>query len=727
MSAEINPITFEVIAHKFTQLTEEVATTLQRTSGSVVVTEGMDFGVVLADATGAIFSVGDFATVHSTGMQAAIEWTIAHRSDNPGIEDGDMFFLSDPWVGVVHQPDVAVLAPIFIDGRLFAWAANTMHMLDTGGALPGGLNSAAEDVFSEPAPIPPMKLVRDSVLQKDVESMLTRRSRLPELFALDLRAMIAANRVAVRRLKELAETYSPEVLDGVIDRVLHNAESEFRARLSELPDGRWAGTQLVDVSGDGDRRVHAVRATMEKTGDSLRFDLTESDDQAGFFNSTWPATKGGLLSAILPLLCPDLTWAPGGIFRAVECEYRLGSFIAAEYPAAVSSGPISGGLATASLATVLISRMLSETSADVAQNAMAVTAACIPANMFRGVAEDGTPILHLNIEVVPGGTGARSWRDGDDYSGVMLAAASRIPNIEHQERDTPLLWLYRRELPDSGGAGRYRGGAAGESALVLYGLSRPMEMMVAAHGVAIPSSAGIAGGLPAKSLAFRVFRDVDILESFAEGRMPVSIDEFGDEVFWAHPKTSDVVLGTRDVFVSSGAGGGGYGDPIDRDPSRVLHDVHEDYVSEEFASRVYGVVIDDGAVDLGATAALRASIRGRRLGRESLVRPDPLPLQDDWSPAGDVAVTADGATVCLSCHALLGTTADPLERAVAVDGDMVALGLTWLPPERFVDTPVALRQLCCPSCATLLDSSVVLAGAQSPSPRVPRPQAAVAR
>jgi N-methylhydantoinase B len=707
MPADINPITFEVIAHKFTQLTEEIATTLQRTSGSVVVTEGMDFGVVLADARGAVFSVGDFATVHSTGMQAAIEWTIEHRSGNPGIEDGDMFFLSDPWVGVVHQPDVAVLAPIFIDGRLFAWAANTMHMLDTGGALPGGLNSAAQDVFSEPAPIPPMKIVRGSVLQRDVESMLTRRSRLPELFSLDLRAMIAANRVAVRRLEELSETYSPTVLEGVIDRVLGNAESEFRARLRDLPDGRWTGTQLVDVSGDGDRRVHAVRGVMEKTGDTLYFDLTGSDDEAGFFNSTWPATKGGLLSAILPLLCPDLTWAPGAIFRAVDCDYRPGSFIAANFPAAVSSGPISGGLATASLATVLISRMLSEASDELARHAMAVTAACIPANMFRGVADDGTPVLHLNIEVVPGGTGARSWRDGDDYAGVMLAAASRIPNIEHQERDTPLLWLYRRELPDSGGAGRYRGGSAGESALMLYGMSRPMEMMVAAHGVAIPSSAGIAGGLPAKSLAFRVFRDVDTLGSFAAGRMPVSVGDFGDDVFWAHPKTSDVVLGTRDVFVSSGAGGGGYGDPIDRDPIAVLHDVREDYVSTEFAASIYGVRIDDGALDVNGTKELREAIRGSRLGSDPIAGPVSPPLPQGWVVAGELAITPEGRSVCLACGATLSDDAsNPLQNAVVVRGDMVGLGLTWLPPEKFLDSQVEFRQRCCPSCATLLETAV---------------------
>ncbi|MGP3533214.1 hydantoinase B/oxoprolinase family protein [Microbacterium sp. RD1] len=709
MSADVDPITFEVIAHKFTQLTEEIATTLQRTSGSVVVTEGMDFGVVLADASGAIFSVGDFATVHSTGLQAAIEWTLEHRSENPGIDDGDMFFLSDPWVGVVHQPDVAVLAPIFIDGRLYAWAANTMHMLDTGGSLPGGLNSAAPDVFSEPAPIPPMKILRGSVLQRDVEQMLTRRSRLPELLALDLRAMIAANQVAVRRMKELAATYSPEVLERVIARVLSNAESEFRGRLRSLPDGTWSGTQFVDVSGDGDRRVHAVRATMQKSGDTLHFDLTGSDDQAGFFNSTWPATRGGLLSAILPLLCPDLTWAPGGIMKAVDCAYRPGSFIAATFPAAVSSGPISGGLATASLATVLISRMLAGASEDQQRNAMAVTAACIPSNLFRGVVDDGTPVLHLNIEVVPGGTGARSWRDGDDYSGVMLAAASRIPNIEHQEHDTPLLWLYRRELPDSAGAGRYRGGVAGESALVLYGVSQPMEMMVAAHGVAIPSSAGISGGLPAKSLGFRVFRDVDPLGRFAQGEMPAAVEDFGDTVDWCHPKTSDVTVGTRDVFVSSGAGGGGYGDPLDRDPSRVHRDVVEGYVSPEAAERVYGVVLDGSSVDQAATAQRRAVIRSRRLGGVPVaVLNSPGLTETEATLPGGVAITATGAAACARCGADVGDDAqNPLSLAHVAAGDMVELGVVWLPPDRFLDSEVELLQAFCPGCAALLDTEVV--------------------
>jgi N-methylhydantoinase B len=303
----------------------------------------------------------------------------------------------------------------------------------------------------------------------------------------------------------------------------------------------------------------------------------------------------------------------------------------------------------------------------------------------------------------------------------MLAAASRIPNIEHQEHDTPLLWLYRRELPDSAGAGRYRGGVAGESALVLYGISQPMQMMVAAHGVAIPSSAGISGGLPAKSLGFRVFRDVDTLGRFAEGEMPVSTEDFGDTVDWCHPKTSDVTFGTRDVFVSSGAGGGGYGDPIDRDPSLVQRDVLEGYVTSGAAERIYGVVLSDVSADLEATTRRRAEIRGRRLGRAPIAVPEPSePVEGHATSPGGVAITASGAATCTRCGAQVGDdAARPISRARVVAADMVDIGVVWLPPDRFLDSDVELLQAFCPECAALLDTEVVSADRRDLSRNTP--------
>jgi N-methylhydantoinase B len=705
----LDPVTFEVISHKLAQLTDEQATTLQRTSGSVVVNEGQDFCVSIADARGNVFGLGDYAIVHATALQHAIRWTIENRADNPGIEEGDMFLLSDPWLGIAHQADVGLLAPVFVDGQLFAWVGNTMHMLDTGGPIAGGLNTAAKDVFSEPAPMPPTKLVRRGILQRDIEEMFTRRSRLPHLLALDMRAMIAANLVGVKRIQELAATYSPTTLHLAINRVQDNAEVEFRARLRELPDGRWSDVQLCEVSGDGDRKVYGIRGTMTKVGDKLSFDVSETDDQCGFFNSTWPTAQGGLIAAVLPLLCPDLTWAPSGIQRAIDFKYRPGSIIAATFPAAVSAGPIAGGLLATTLGTVLISKMLSCAPAALKENLFAVTSACIPANFFRGVAPDGSPILTLNVDTIPGGTGARSWRDGDEYAGISFAPSSRIPNIEHQEHASPFLWLFRRELIDSAGAGQFRGGVGGEAAFIPYGLDKPLDMMLGVHGAAIPSSRGINGGLPAKAVSYRLYRDVDVLGEFAEGRMPADASQFGSDVEWAHPKISSMPFGLKDVFASSGSGGGGYGDPLDRDPALVTQDVTEGYVSVHFARTTYGVAIEDGKVDLVATDRLRADLRRQRLGREPDRRPQPA-QGDHQMLSENVAITSRGDAICARCatelaHGSQDFKAGTHDRTV----DMLDQGLIWVPAAQFLDDEVELRQYCCPGCGTLLETELSLA------------------
>lgn len=706
----LDPVTFEVISHKLAQLTGEQATTLQRTSGSVVVNEGQDFCVTIADAHGNVFGLGDFAIVHATALQHAFRWVIENRAEDGGIQEGDMFLLSDPWIGIAHQADVGLLAPVFVDGQLFAWVGNTMHMLDTGGPVAGGLNTAANDVFAEPAPMPPIRLVRGGVLQREVEEMFTRRSRLPHLLSLDLRAMIAANLVGVKRIQEIAAAYSATTLHLAINRIQDNAEMEFRDRLRELPDGRWSDVQLCEVSGDGDRGMYGIRGTMTKTGDRLEFDVSETDAQRGFFNSTWPTAEGGLIAAVLPLLCPDLTWAPSGVQRAITFKYRPGTIIAATFPAAVSAGPIAGGLLATTLGTVLVSKMLSCSSEALKANLFAVTSACIPANFFRGVSPDGGPILTLNVDTIPGGTGARSWRDGDEYAGISFAPSSRIPNIEHQEHASPFLWLYRRELCDSGGAGRFRGGAGGECAFIPYGLEQPMEMMLGVHGAAMPSSSGLNGGLPAKAVSYRIYRDVDVLGEYANGRMPAEASEFGSNVEWAHPKISSVPFGLKDVFVSAGSGGGGYSDPLERDPSLVARDFIEGYVSAEAARDVYGVVIEENAPDVERTEALRADMRRQRIGHA----PDRPSLNEPSTPhrmlSEYVGVTNSGGTVCTKCGTELSSgTQDFKSGAVMRTVDMLKAGLVWVPPGQFVDDELVLRQFCCPGCGTLLETELSLA------------------
>jgi N-methylhydantoinase B len=285
--------------------------------------------------------------------------------------------------------------------------------------------------------------------------------------------------------------------------------------------------------------------------------------------------------------------------------------------------------------------------------------------------------------------------------------------VEHQEHSYPLLWLYRRELRDSAGAGRFRGGAAGESAVITHGVSRPLEMMLGAHGVALPASRGVNGGLPSKSLGLRMYRDVDVRGHFARGSMPVEFEEFGVEAELPHPKTSSVVFGRQDVFASSGAGGGGYGDPLDRDPRLVAADVVEGYVSATLAAELYGVVVTDGEVDVAATQDKRARLRGERIGQGPLAEPVPPSAVADGSRnlSENVVLTAEGDTVCRRCGmTLTEDDQDYRSGSTVVDIDMESSGLVWVDPATFVDAEIKLRGFCCPSCATLLDTELARAG-----------------
>jgi N-methylhydantoinase B len=253
---------------------------------------------------------------------------------------------------------------------------------------------------------------------------------------------------------------------------------------------------------------------------------------------------------------------------------------------------------------------------------------------------------------------------------------------------------------------------AGESAVVPYGLDEPLEMMVAAYGVAMPSSRGVNGGLPSKALSFRVHRGADALGAFAKGRMPIAAREFGEDIDWPHPKSAAVTVGLEDVFITSGPGGGGYGDPLDRDPVLVAADVTEGYVSPNLAEAIYGVVIAAGEVDGEATEERRAVMRGARIGSGPIA----APADQETAPgtvmlSESVEVTNGGDTICARCSTTLSDGNQNFKSGtVETSADIMALGLIWIDSSTFVDPEFDLRQLCCPKCGTLLETELVLSG-----------------
>ena len=709
---ELDPITYEVISHKLVQVNAEIGATIRKVSGSVVVNEAYDFNTALGDERGDLFTIGDYLGVHATTLQQMIRWTIENRSD--AMEEGDMFLLNDPWVGAAHQNDLSLLCPIFVGGKLYCWSGCTLHVVDVGGVNPGSFCVDAEDVFSEGMPMPPVRLVRGGELQRDVEEAFLRRSRTPALVALDLRAMIAANNVATARIRDLVAQYGAPTVHTTMKRILDTTEAHFRDRLSQLPDGTWKHLHLYEVSKPGDRRVHKVITTMTKEGDSLRFDASESDPQTGFFNVTRPVFQAGIITAVLPLLCPDLPWAPGALLRVIDFQFEPGTIPAARFPAAVSGGTTTGGWVGVNSATVLVSKMLSAAPEELKQNLCSVSHAAWLLQVLAGVGKDGNPMVTVSLDQAAGGIGARSWRDGDDTGGAILSPAGRIANVETQEWYYPILYLFRRELRDSGGPGRFRGGVGAESALIPHDTPWPLGGVCSAFSVAVPNGDGICGGLPARTGFYQLARNSRVRARFAERRVPTGTDEFGGEVEWLPPKLGSVVIGHDDVYHLGWSGGGGYGDPLERDPERIAWDVREGYVSLEEAERVYGVVFRDGDVDVAATHALRGRLRGERVGRDALPEPPAASLPEGarWVDE-NVVVTREGELACGRCQHVLATGgAGYKSGTVVLERPLEQTGRVWIPPEHYIDDRVCLRQFACPGCGTLLENEVSLVGSE---------------
>ena len=250
-------------------------------------------------------------------MSTVIRTIIAEYGESPGIREGDMWILNDSYRGAVHQPDVSIVAPIFHDGVLVAWAGSCAHELDVGGMAFGGWAVHATEVQQESMILPGIRLVEGGELRQDLWQMIMRQSRLPHLLGLDLKAMIAANHVAIRRFRELVERYGAGVVDAVMRAEIAASEAQLRARLRDLPDGVFRAVDYLEHDGHADR-LYDVRVAVTKRGDGLHFDFSGSSPQApGFINCTRAGLVGAVFSAVLPILAPDIRWNEG-ILNAVE-------------------------------------------------------------------------------------------------------------------------------------------------------------------------------------------------------------------------------------------------------------------------------------------------------------------------------------------------------------------------------------------------------------------------
>ncbi|QYE36364.1 hydantoinase B/oxoprolinase family protein [Polymorphobacter sp. PAMC 29334] len=711
---DLDPLTYEVVRHRLWSVTDEMGETLKRMSGSPIVTDANDFDFTLNDEIGQAVQVGLYNTMLVGAIDLALSWTLLHRAENPGIEEGDMFLCNDPWIGGgLHQNDVLIFQPVFHEGRLFGWTNAICHQPDLGGSAIGSAPIGNVDVFAEALPTPPIKIVRNGEIQQDVLDAWVRRSRVPLIVGLDLRAKVGANNIGRTRLLEVVEQYGADVVKAVMKRMLGDAESRLRQKLRELPEGTWSATGYQDQAFLGDRGTHKTVVTMTNRDGHLVFDFTGTDPQVGIINCTYGGCRGGIMLALLPMLAGDIPWSAGGLMRCFDIVTPEGTLNNARFPAAVNRAPLGSAWMIGNLVAQCLSLML-DRNFEMRKNLQASCCGTFNVALIAGVDErndTAVPFLNAVMDSVAGGYGARADRDGISTGGNFCIPMGRVPDVEITELLYPLLVLWRREEIDSGGPGRQRGGASSGVAMTPYGTSLPANILLSSSGKATAQSPGLAGGYPGNLGYDVVVQGADVLTRMANGQVPGTLADLQgtQHVTQCHEEGT---LAPGDVLYLNCQGGGGYGDPLHRDPAAVLRDVEAGIVSLRAADEIYGVVLAHGSgVDREATDLRRVALRVERrrgssangLTNHKADVVGGVPIDDNLTA---VTVFEEHRIACRHCGEIISDGAGRLHVSELSAQSTAAGPSVRVDPNVFIDAPVHFLQFTCPDCSTALYTTI---------------------
>jgi N-methylhydantoinase B len=709
---EVDPITFEVIRHRLISITDEQAATLAAISGSPLVNEATDYNTGIFRAEGQMVTMGKTVLLHAASVAEMVKHIIADCEDDPGIRDGDMFLVNHPYKGALHAPDFGLVAPVYHEAKRIGWIGVCCHQLDVGGMAPGGSFPEATDVHQEGVLVSPTRVVENGQFRGDIIAMITGMSRLPTNMNLDFRGMLAANKVAIKRLRETIDHYGIDTVLSVMDGMIDITERELRARLRELPDGAFRAQTFLDHDGEANR-LYRIHVEMRKDGDRLTFDFTKSADQARrFMNCTPSGLLAGIRAAVLPILAYDLPWNDG-IFRPIEVVARPGSIVSARFPAPVSQGPLGAMWLVETVATAALSRLVA-TSPTYIQEAQASPNGGPDGLGMHGLNQYGEAAHNSFLDMIYVGGGAYSHRDGLSPQGHRHIPALRLQNVERNEQNGPILYLYRKFLTDSGGPGRNRGGLSAGVGYLLHDVDH-LQLKMACHCYESPTAAGLFGGYPAACNRRRFLKDSDARVQLESGHIPYDTATLaGELVSFPAKMTRPTEFTLNDVYECGPSSGGGWGDPIDREPERVAQDLREGAVSAAMARDVYGVVAPDGAVDAAATDKRRAAIRAERLSWKAARAPaNDAPARDakgvPVALAGDAASFERlGGAVWYRCgcgHYLARADENwkPYARQSATTAEELG-------PRISLHAELEVRRYACPACARLLDVEVKLPG-----------------
>jgi N-methylhydantoinase B len=583
----VDPGTVEIIRNALQSIVMEMKVTIMRSAFSSTIQEAQDFSVALFEKDRMI-AQGDTIPAHTGSCYLRIK-SILEKFPAGKLDHGDVIMMNDPYFGGTHTPDMSFLKCIKMGDMVFLPLAYG-HWSDVGGMTPGSISGSTSEIYQEGILIPPVKLYEKGKLNQAVMDIVLNNVRLPLLRAGDTRTQVAACDLAESRLKEVTDRFGLEVLKEAIETVFSNTEERMRTRIKDIPDGVYEYEDYIDSDGHVPEplRMH-VKVTVE--GTNITFDFTGTSKQArGPTNANPAITWSGICLALKYMLDPF--WALNdGFYRPINVIIPKGTFLNPYKPAPTGSCweicSRMDGLVTGALA-------------DVVPRVGAGDDGAVNHTYIGGVhPKTGEP--YVWYEYPMGGFGATPHNDGCDSVTPRVGGDTRDYPVERAEAEFPLLCTKYEQRIDSGGPGKFRGGLGLRRDMVVLDDERHQRIGLSTiwDRSLIPPY-GLAGGFSSAAQRVAVTRSDGTLEY-----VPVELGT----------KCSQLPVHKGDRISMRTGGGGGFGDPLDRDPERVLKDLRQGAITEPVAVDVYGVMIDKKrwVVDTGATHKQREKIRQSRI------------------------------------------------------------------------------------------------------------------